>query len=123
LSEAPVIAIVDDDEAVRDALLDLLLVEGMAGQTFASATALLDAYQPGRFGGIITDVRMAGIDGLEMQRRLRALGSDVPVIVLTSSTDEETRERAVRDGAFGYVTKPVADEVLLTLLRGALARK
>lgn len=123
MSEAPVIAIVDDDEAVRDALLDLLFVEGMAGQTFASATALLDAYQPGRFGVIITDVRMAGIDGLEMQRRLRALGSDVPVIVLTSSTDEETRERAVRDGAFGYVTKPVADEVLLTLLRGALARK
>jgi FixJ family two-component response regulator len=122
LSEAPVVAIVDDDEAVRDALLDLLLVEGMAGQTFASATAFLDAYQPGRFGGIITDVRMAGMDGLEMQRRLRALGSDVPVIVLTSATDEETRERALQDGAFGYLTKPVADEVLLMLLRGALAR-
>jgi len=116
----PAIAIVDDDEAVREALWDLLQVEGYSGRTFDSATAFLAAYVPGTFDCLITDVRMPGIDGLEMQQRLRALGSDIPVIIVSSLTDEVTRSQALKGGAIGCLAKPVADEVLLDLLRAAL---
>jgi FixJ family two-component response regulator len=122
LSKTPVIAIVDDDEAVREALLDLLQVEGYSGRTFDGAPSFLAEYAPGAFDCLITDVRMPGIDGLEMQQRLRALGSNIPVIVVSSLTDEVTRSRALKGGAIGYLTKPVADEILLNLLRAAIGR-
>lgn len=120
MSKTPAIAIVDDDEAVREALWDLLQVEGYSARTFDSATAFLAGYVPGAFDCLITDVRMPGIDGLEMQQRLRALGSDIPVIIVSSLTDEVTRSQALKGGAIGCLAKPVADEVLLDLLRAAL---
>ena len=116
----PVIAIVDDDEAVREALFDLLQVEGLAARTFDGAAAFLAEAAPGRFSCLITDVRMPEIDGLELQRRLRALGSVMPVIFLTSSTEDATRTRALRDGAAAWFSKPVSDDALLGVLLTAL---
>jgi two-component system response regulator FixJ len=121
LSEPPVIAIVDDDEAVREALFDLLQVEGLAARTFDSATAFLAAAAATRFDCLVTDVRMPEIDGLELQRRLRARGSGVPVIFVTSLSDEAVRARALRDENSAWFTKPVADETLLRAVRAALA--
>jgi FixJ family two-component response regulator len=118
-----VIAIVDDDEAVREALFDLLQVEGLAARTFDGAAAFLDEATPGRFSCLVTDVRMPEIDGLELQRHLRARGSAMPVIFLTSSTDDATRARALRDGAAAWLTKPVADETLLGALLTAMGRR
>jgi FixJ family two-component response regulator len=115
----PLIAIVDDDEAVREALCDLLQVEGFAGETFDGGAALL-ADAPGRFDCVITDVRMPGMDGLELQYRLRERIASLPVIFLTSSTDDLTRLRALAEGAFAWFAKPVADEALLAALRAAL---
>ncbi|WP_372852960.1 response regulator transcription factor [Sphingomonas sp.] len=115
------IAIVDDDEAVREALFDLLQVEGLAACTFDGAAAFLAEARPGRFGCLVTDVRMPEIDGLELQRHLRARGSAMPVIFLTSSTDDATRARALRDGAAAWLTKPVADEALLGALLTAMS--
>lgn len=117
MSKTPVIAIVDDDEAVREAFCDLLQVEGLSARTFDSAVAFLAQYAPGRFDCVVTDVRMPEIDGIEMQQRLRVLGASIPVIFITSATDAATRQRALAGGAIAWFTKPVADEALLGQLR------
>jgi FixJ family two-component response regulator len=121
LSTPPLLAIVDDDLAVRQALFDLLEVEGLSARTFASAAALLADAAQDTFACIITDVRMPEIDGLDLQQRLRARGSSVPMIFITSSHDEVSRARAFRDGALAWFTKPVADEALLRAVRAAVA--
>lgn len=121
MSTPPLLAIVDDDLAVREALSDLLDVEGFSVRTFASAAALLAEAAPDSFACIITDVRMPEIDGLELQRRLRAKSWSVPMIFITSSHDEAARARALREGALAWFTKPVADEALLRAVRAAVA--
>lgn len=118
MSRPSVIAIVDDDEAVRDALFDLLQVEGLPARTFEGAAAFLAA--AGDFDCVITDVRMPEIDGIELQRRLRARGSAMPVIYVTSSDEEVLRARALQGGAAGWFTKPVDDAQLLGTLRAVL---
>jgi len=120
VSNPPLIAIVDDDDAVREALFDLLQVEGLAARTFADGAEFLADEAADGFDCVITDVRMSEVDGLELQRRLRARGSRVPVIFITSSVEESTRGRAVQEGAAAWFNKPVADAALLGALRAAL---
>lgn len=120
MSKPPVIAIVDDDEAVRDALFDLLQVEGLPARTFEGAAPFLEAC--GDFDCVITDVRMPEIDGIELQRRLRAGGSAMPVIYVTSCDEEVLRARALQGGAAGWFTKPVDDDALLDTLKAVLPR-
>jgi FixJ family two-component response regulator len=115
-----VIAIVDDDEAVRDALFDLLQVEGLPARTFEGAAPFLEAFDD--FDCVITDVRMRETDGIELQRRLRAGGSDMPVIYVTSCDEEVLRARALQGGATGWFTKPVDDEALLEAVKAVLPR-
>lgn len=121
-SEAPIIAVIDDDEAVREALSDLLQVLGLACRTFVRAEAFMAEYQPDRFDCLITDVSMPGRSGLELQERLRELGSSMPVIVITADTSAATRARALSGGALACLTKPVKDDVLLRHLESALNR-
>jgi FixJ family two-component response regulator len=116
-----VIAVVDDDEAVRQALSELLQVLSMACRTFERAEAFLAVYRPGEFDCLITDLRMPGMGGLELQRKLRALGSQMPVIIVTSASDPLSRSRAMEEGAFACLTKPVGGDVLLHYLTAALA--
>lgn len=116
----PLIAIVDDDDAVREALFDLLQVEGVSARTFGNGSAFLDCGALNGFDCVITDVRMAEVDGLELQRQLRARGSHVPVIFITSSVEEATRARAMREGATAWFTKPVSDQALLNAIWAAL---
>jgi FixJ family two-component response regulator len=114
------IAIVDDDEAIRDALSDLLLVEGFACNAFEGAAAFLAQYGRRSFDCLITDMRMPGMNGLELLEHLHGLGSTLPVIVLTSVIDEQSRGQSHALGARAWLTKPVADNVLLEELRRAL---
>jgi two-component system response regulator FixJ len=123
LPHSPLIAIVDDDDAVREALFDLLQVEGLSARMFANGAAFLADAETDRFDCVVTDVRMPEVDGIELQRQLRALGSRMPVIFLTSSVEEATRARALEEGAAAWFTKPVADEALLQALRAALVGK
>jgi FixJ family two-component response regulator len=123
VSKSPLIAIIDDDEAVREALFDLLQVERLAARTFENSEAFLADPAADGFDCIITDVRMAAIDGLELQRRLRERGSDVPVIFITSSVEDVTRARALAEGAAAWFTKPVADAALLDALQSILDGK
>jgi two-component system, LuxR family, response regulator FixJ len=119
-SKASLIAIVDDDEAVREALSDLLLVLDVACCTFDRAEAFMAEFEPGRFDCLITDVRMPGRSGLELQERLRELGSSMPVIFITADTNPTTHARALRGGAYACLSKPVNDEELFHLLQDAL---
>jgi two-component system response regulator FixJ len=122
LSQTPLIAIVDDDEAMREALSDLLEVAGFSARAFDGADAFLAEYGATPFDLLVTDIRMPGIDGIELQARLRALGSSLPVIFVTSASDAATQGRAQEGGAFAYLTKPISDEYLLSQIHAALGR-
>jgi FixJ family two-component response regulator len=115
-----VIAIVDDDKAVREALCDLLQVEGLTARPYENGTAFLADETAKDCACLVTDVRMPEIDGLELQHRLRSRGSAMSVIFITSSDDRLARARALECGAAAWFTKPVADEALLGALRRVL---
>lgn len=120
MPKTPLVAIVDDDEAIRDALCDLLMVTGIACRTFENVTAFLNNHAPAEVDCLITDIRMPGMSGLDLLERMRSGGSDLPVIVLTSVLDAGARARAFDLGAQAWLTKPVADETLLDQLRSAI---
>lgn len=120
MSRIPIVAIVDDDEAIRDALSELLMVEGFACQPFERASAFLEEVDRSSFDCVITDMRMPGMNGLELLEHLHARGADLPAIVLTSVVDENSRARSLEVGARAWLGKPVADRVLLLELRMAL---
>jgi FixJ family two-component response regulator len=113
LSRISIVAVVDDDDAIRDALADLLMVEGFSCQTFDGAAAFLAQFGRQAFDCLITDMRMPGMNGLELLEHLQALGSTLPVIFLSSVIDEQSRSRAIVLGARAWLTKPVVDNVLL----------
>lgn len=120
MPKTPLVAVVDDDEAIREALCDLMMVTGLGCNTFDSAPAFLDRDAANDFDCLITDVRMPGMSGLDLLERMRARGSDLPVIVLTSVLDSSTRAKAFELGAQAWLTKPVADDALLDQLRTAI---
>jgi two-component system, LuxR family, response regulator FixJ len=120
LSKAPLVAIIDDDEAVREALSDLLLVLELSSRTFDRAEAFMADYVPGRFDCLITDVSMPGHSGLDLLQRLRSIGSSMPVIIVTADTNPATRSRAMGGGAYAYLTKPVNSDALFRHLQSAL---
>ncbi len=105
---------------MREALSELLEVMGFSCKAFDDAAAFLADHAPGRFDCLITDVRMPGMDGIDLQRRLRALGSTMPVVIVTSAPDPAMRGRALDGGACAYLAKPVDDGTLLGHLRSAL---
>jgi two-component system, LuxR family, response regulator FixJ len=122
LPKAPIVAIVDDDEAVREAFSDLLLVLDLSCRTFDRAEAFMADYVPGSFDCLITDVSMPGRSGLELLERLRSLGSTMPVIIVTADASAATRSRAMKSGVQAFLTKPVKSDELIAHLRSALRR-
>lgn len=121
MSHMPTVAIVDDDEAVREALGDLLMVSGLACECFEGAAEFLAARRVGQFDCLVTDIRMPGMSGIELIARLRNERAGLPVIVLSSVLDESTRSHALAIGACAWLTKPVTDEHLLGALAQAIA--
>jgi two-component system, LuxR family, response regulator FixJ len=122
LSKAPAVAIVDDDEAVREALSELLLVLDLSCRTFDRAEAFMAEYVAGKFDCLITDVSMPGRSGLDLLQWLRATGSAVPVIIITADTNPTTRARTMALGAHACLTKPVSSDALYRHLQSALRR-
>jgi FixJ family two-component response regulator len=120
LPNPPVIAVVEDDGAMREALSELFEVFSLSYRAFDRAEAFLAAFAPGRFDCLVTDLHLPGISGLELQQRLKALGATIPVIVITSSLDPNHHIRAMQDGAFAYLTKPFNDKVLINHVTAAL---
>jgi two-component system response regulator FixJ len=116
----PTVFIVDDDEEVRDALELLMESIGLAAQSFASAQAYLDAFDPGRPGCVVLDVRMKGMSGLELQRRLSEEPLFPPIIVVTGHGDVPMAVRAVKAGAVDFIEKPFNEQLLLDAVHRAL---
>jgi len=116
------IAIVDDDESVRSALQGLLKSSELPARTFASAEDFLDSGEQATAGCLITDLRMPGISGLELQAKLKAADCEIPVIFITAHADEQAQRQALRAGALAFITKPFDDEILLASVRRALER-
>lgn len=110
----------DDDQAVRDSLGFLLEAAGLAARTYASAAEFLTTAETLESGCVLTDVRMPDIDGLALQKRLAALGSHLPVIVMTGHGDVPIAVEALKCGAADFLEKPFDDVRLLTIVRDAL---
>jgi two-component system response regulator FixJ len=111
--------IVDDDEAMRDSLGFLLDVEGFSTRLFASAETFLTALDGLEQGCIVTDVRMPGISGIDLVRRVREQGLSNPIIVMTGHGDVALAVEAMKAGAQDFIEKPFSDDVLLRALRSA----
>ena len=114
------IAVVDDDASVRSATVDLLASVGFACEAFEAAEDYLQSDAAKRTACLILDVRMPGLNGLELQRRLADQGRAVPIIFITSYPNERVRRRAIRAGAICYLSKPYSEEHLLGCIRSAL---
>ena len=114
------ISIVDDDTSVRDAANLLLKSLGYATATFASAEEFLQSGRLHDTACLITDVQMPGMDGVELQDHLISNGDRTPVIFVTAYPNETTRERVLRAGAVGYLSKPFREENLIECLGKAL---
>ena len=115
------IGIVDDDSSLRRSLRNLLMSVGYRVETFESAEAFLQSGDRDEIGCVVLDVRMAGMNGLELLRHLVASGSRIPVIILTAHGDDETRRQSLEAGAVAFLEKPVRSPVLLDAVRAALA--
>ena len=113
------VAIVDDDEAMLDALKGLLKEAGYPARAFASAEDFLDSGDHQHAACLITDIRMPGMSGLDLQARLKADNIDTPIIFITAHGDEHMRMQALRSGAVEFLAKPFDDEVLLESVRAA----
>lgn len=118
----PTVFLVDDDAAVRDALSLLLSLKGLRAQVFASAEDFLETYDPTQRGCLLTDLRMPGLSGLELNQELQRRGITLPVVLLTAHGDVATARAALKTGAFDFLEKPVNDELLMDVLTHAIER-
>jgi len=117
-----VVFIVDDDISVRRSTRRLLLSSGLRTEAFASAEEFLDSKSAAKTACLILDLRMPGMNGLELQRRLSQNGNGVPIIFLSAHASEEDARSALRAGAVQFLRKPISKEALLSAIRDALGR-
>jgi two-component system, LuxR family, response regulator FixJ len=122
-SEPAIVHVIDDDEALRDSLTFLLRTAEIEARSYASAAAFLDALPLKGVTCIITDVRMPGLSGIDLLRRVKELGVEVPVIVITGHGDVPLAVEAMRYGAVDFLEKPFDDEILLRSVRAALRQQ
>ena len=118
----PIIYVIDDDDAVRQSLEFLLKTAGFTVRSFESAKAFLEIMPQLRSGCIITDVRMPDITGIDLLRRVKELGVDIPVIMITGHGDISLAVEAMKIGAADFLEKPFDDDQLLAALRSTLSR-
>ncbi len=117
---SPTVFVVDDDAAVRKALSRLLRSAGIAAAVFASPREFLAQYDPVAPGCLVLDIAMPGFSGLELQTTLGEKGNVLPIIFLTGHGDVSKSVQAMKHGAFDFLSKPVKDKDLLTVVRAAI---
>jgi two-component system response regulator FixJ len=120
MPEKAIVYVIDDDDALRDSLVFLLRTAKIDVQSYPSAATFLDALPAPRTGCIITDVRMPGLSGLDLLRRLKELKIAMPVIVITGHGDVALAVETMKAGAVDFLEKPFDDEALLSSVRAAL---
>jgi FixJ family two-component response regulator len=115
------ITVVDDDASVRESMSSLLRSLGHAVKEFGSAEEFVASAALDETDCLVTDVRMPGMSGLELQRRLAISHPRLPVILMTAhASDEEVRLRALKDGAVAYLSKPLDEETLLSAVEAGI---
>jgi FixJ family two-component response regulator len=114
------VAVVDDDDLIRNALQGLLKAVGVSAAAFASAEEFLTSAEKQDIACLIADIRMPGMSGLELQAKLNAERCRIPIIFITAHGDEKMRMQALRAGAVEFLAKPFDDEALLKSVRAAL---
>ena len=118
------ITVVDDDASIRESMSSLLRSVGHAVNEFGSAEELVASAALAKTDCVITDVRMPGMSGLELQRQLALSHPQLPVILMTAhASDEDVRLRALKDGALAYLSKPLDEETILKAVETALHAK
>ena len=120
MSEAPLIAIVDDDELARDGMRELVESFGYATATFTSAEHFLQSAVIAQATCLITDLQMPGQSGLELQEALRSRGYQMPVILITAYPNDKDRTRALNNGALEFLSKPFDERWLMECLTDAI---
>jgi len=123
MPDKPVIAIVDDDESVRDGTVDLIESMGFIAWAFARAEDFARSDRLHEISCLISDIRMPGMTGLELYNQLVKSGHDIPTILITAFPRERDRTRAQRAGVICYLTKPFNEDELLDCVRAALRPK
>jgi FixJ family two-component response regulator len=118
-----VIAIVDDDQSVREALTSFVRSLGYVAMAFECADDLLKSRRRRKVACVIADVQMPGMTGLELHNRLVASGEPIPTILITAFPDERSRERALQAGVICYLAKPFSEDDLLACIRSNLVRR
>jgi two-component system response regulator FixJ len=118
-----IVHVVDDDAAVRRALVRLLRSEGLVAVAYETALAVLNAAPSLSSGCILLDLQMPGMDGLELLARLGELGIELPVIVVTGHGDVPTAVRAMKAGAVDFIEKPIDETQLFAAIDAALSEK
>ncbi len=116
----PTVFVVDDDQAMRSSLSRLMQSVGLRVEAYASATEFLNAFDSRAPGCLVLDIRMPGMNGLDLQERLAADGIRIPVIIISAHGDVESAVRAMKCGAVDFVKKPYKGKVLLARIREAL---
>jgi len=115
-----VVSIVDDDASLRRSVRNLLLSVGLRVETFASAEEFLRSAQRDNTGCLVLDLRMTGMNGLDLLRHVAATGSRVPVVILTAHGEEEARQQALEAGAVAFLRKPFQGDALLDAVQTAM---
>ena len=117
-----IVVAVDDDVRVRESIVRLGASAGLEVEVFPSAEELLSSGVLERAGCLITDVRMPGMDGLELQRRARLAHPGLPIIMISAHVDELVRQRSLSEGAFEFLYKPFDGDELLRAIQKALGQ-
>ncbi len=123
MTDNAVVHLVDDDEDVRRALAFLLATAGLEVRVYESAAALLENFDTAQSGCVVSDVRMPGMDGIQLLRHLRKKGVTLPVIIMTGHADVALAVGAMKAGAVDFIEKPFSDDVLLAAIAAALKQQ
>ncbi len=123
VSAADQVAIIDDDDSLRLALVGLARSLGLEARGYASAEAFLESGDAKRFAAIVTDIQMPGMSGIELKHRLAARQCKLPVIMITARPDPSLEEKAMAAGAIAFLRKPFEANTLIGLLEKALGRQ
>ncbi len=118
--QRPLVAVVDDDESVRESLPDLLGVFGFRSKVFSSAEEFLASDTVSEMKCLVLDIAMPGMTGFDLQKELKIRGHNIPIVFITAQKDETARKKALEGGAVGFLLKPFSDTALLKALDAAL---
>jgi two-component system response regulator FixJ len=115
--------IIDDDEACRDSIRELVASVGLAARVFGSAFEFLNSMDATWRGCLVLDLHLPGMNGLALQKRLQEMGVDLPIVFISGSVDIPTAFQAIKDGAVDFLQKPYPRELLLDAIGQALRRR